>query len=97
MEGLFLRHLFAGRLQTRNPLLLVLLTVCGVACLLPLVAAITQSPDSEPLAVVLICFVPLATFGFALLVNVALSLRARARAFSSGGDKRSHRHSRHGH
>jgi hypothetical protein len=78
MMGLFMRNLFTGRVRTRNPLLIAWMAILGLLMLLSIALVLAGSlSGAHPLAGalgMLVCFVPPALFGSALLVCAARSL-----------------------
>ncbi len=72
-EGMFLKHILTLRLRTRNPLVLIAMSVVGLA-LLPLLTTLGQIKNSDELIFSIMCMAPLGVFGALLLLNVGLSV-----------------------
>jgi hypothetical protein len=68
-EGLVVRNLLTGRVRTRNPFLLILMTLLGIICLTPEILALVYHPNDG--GAVSICYGPImAAIGLGLLANV---------------------------
>jgi hypothetical protein len=69
--GLFIRYLFDGRLRTRNPFLLISMTLFGILCIaFPVAAFIQRSQEG----ILISPFNLYSVIGVGLLINVANSL-----------------------
>lgn len=75
--GLFIRNLFSGRLRTRNPVFLILMTLVGIICLAPEMLALGYRVNDG--GAISICVGPLiGIMGLGLLANALLSLVGHA-------------------
>jgi hypothetical protein len=75
MQGLFLRALITGRLRTKNPVYLALMTILGLIAIAPsAVGLLAGTSPSEPGYVLACTFSPFALFGIGLLINVIRSM-----------------------
>jgi hypothetical protein len=76
-EGLLIKGLFTGRLRTRNPFYLLLLTGLGVLLMLPLVVAIWEYIDQGIFNLGLVCFIPMGIVAGMCFFNVILSVKLK--------------------
>ena len=78
LQGVFCRHLFTGKLRTRNPVYLFLMGACGVYALFPLVFILGNCGPTNIgcLIVFLAIFSPNLSLGFALLINLYINIKA---------------------
>lgn len=78
-EGLFIRNLFTGRLRTRNPILLIILDILGLAFCCPLLIYINYVIGTGTLfSSGLICVIPMTGIGLMFFLNVFRSLEPRS-------------------
>ena len=73
VAGLFIRNLFTGHVRTRNPVLLILMTLIGITCLAPEVLAVVYRINDG--GAISICVgPPMGIIGLGFIANVTLSL-----------------------
>jgi hypothetical protein len=78
VSGTLIQQLLTGRLRVRNPIVLFLMGVCGLALVAPLVFAITQMPSGSSFPwEAWALFLLTGLVGWALLVNVGKNLMRR--------------------